>query len=275
MDLVAFSANIRPAGAFTDEIQHLATLEALKNPAERLKLQGSLTQFIRMYRPHAAREDTCSLLFYHCLRQIVSSNEYDSMGEQFEDEEHRLFGADGFEKVVDEVAGLEKKVGIRKSGAIHPCRIEGSMSHIQKLLRSKAPAATLLIRLMVGSVFLSEGIQKFLFSDELGVGRFTKIGIPSPEILAPLVGVCEVLFGFLLIVGFMTRLSTVPLIIIILTAIGTTKLPLLVHKGPWVMAHEARTDWSMLLGAAFLLMCGAGPWSLDHLLISRAATQDG
>jgi hemerythrin-like domain-containing protein len=95
----------------------LATLEALKNPEDRRKIDDLLRQFIRMYRPHAAREDT---VLFPAFRQIVTPNEYDSLGEQFEDEEHKLFGEDGFEKMVDEVAGLEKKVGIEDLAQFTP-----------------------------------------------------------------------------------------------------------------------------------------------------------
>jgi putative oxidoreductase len=72
---------------------------------------------------------------------------------------------------------------------------------MRELLITDAPAATILVRIMVGSVFLSEGIQKFVYPDDLAAGRFAKIGIPSPEIMGPFVGGCEVLCGALLIVG--------------------------------------------------------------------------
>ncbi|MEW6511713.1 MAG: DoxX family protein [Bacteroidota bacterium] len=125
------------------------------------------------------------------------------------------------------------------------------------------PFAYLCVRLIVGCVFLSEGIQKFLFADALGVGRFVKIGIPAPEIMAPFVGVVEIVCGALVLLGLFTRLAAIPLIIDMLVAIATTKIPLLLEKGFWAMAHEARTDWSMLLGSVFLLLTGAGAWSLD------------
>jgi len=110
VDLVAVLRQQHEAGRrITEQIQHLATLEALKDPEDHHKIDDLLRKFIRMYRPHAAREDT---VLFPAFRQIVTPNEYDSLGEQFEDEEHKLFGDDGFEKMVDEVAGLEKKVGI-------------------------------------------------------------------------------------------------------------------------------------------------------------------
>jgi len=110
-----------------------------------------------------------------------------------------------------------------------------------------------LIRIMVGTVFLSEGLQKFLFPGQLGVGRFIKIGIPAPEFFGPFVGGIEIVFGALILAGLVTRLATIPLLINISVAILSTKLPILTHDGFWKMAHEARTDFCMLLGLLFLL----------------------
>lgn len=140
---------------------------------------------------------------------------------------------------------------------------------IARLLETHAPAATLLIRLAVGSVFLSEGIQKFLFADQLGIGRFVKIGIPAPEVLAPLVGGFEIVCGVLILMGLLTRLAAIPLITIMCVAIASTKIPILMKSGIWTMAHEARTDVSMLLGSLFLLAVGAGPISLDAGITRR------
>jgi len=137
----------------------------------------------------------------------------------------------------------------------------------QRLLRSAAPSSVVLIRLMVGAVFLSEGIQKFLFPDQLGAGRFLKIGLPNPRFLGPFVGGFEIACGTLLIIGLGTRLAAVPLLIIMSVALVTTKWPILVDQGFCSAAHEARTDWSMFLGALFLLIVGAGRWSLDARLV--------
>jgi uncharacterized membrane protein YphA (DoxX/SURF4 family) len=117
--------------------------------------------------------------------------------------------------------------------------------------------------LAVGCVFLSEGIQKFLFPADIGAGRFAKIGLPSPEILGPFVGGTEILCGTLVLLGFLTRLAAIPLIIIMLTAVATTKIPILIEGGFWKMAHESRTDFSMLLCSIFLFINGAGRWSID------------
>ena len=137
------------------------------------------------------------------------------------------------------------------------------------IVQSSAPAAVILIRVMVGAVFLSEGIQKFLFSNELGAGRFTKIGIPAPQVMAPFVGVVEIVCGTLIIVGLLTRLAAIPLIINMLVAISSTKIPILLKSGFWTMAHDSRTDFSMLLGSLFLLIVGAGAWSLDSKILKK------
>ena len=142
----------------------------------------------------------------------------------------------------------------------------------RKLLASKGSAAVILIRIIVGGVFLSEGIQKFLFPVALGVGRFEKIGIPAPEVMAPFVGAVEIMGGVLLLSGFLARLAATPLIINMLVAISTTKVPILLKSGFWAMAHEARVDFAMLLGCIFLLIEGAGTWSIDALL-TRGADQ--
>ena len=140
------------------------------------------------------------------------------------------------------------------------------MSLLKRMGGAKGSGAIVLVRLLVGAVFLSEGIQKFLFAGALGVGRFAKIGIPAPHFTAPFVGVVEIVCGALVVVGLLTRLAAIPLLITIGVAIVTTKIPMLVHQGFWSMAHEARTDFCMLLGLLFLLIEGAGSLSLDRIL---------
>jgi putative oxidoreductase len=128
---------------------------------------------------------------------------------------------------------------------------------------ARTAKALLLIRILVGWVFVSEGIQKFLFPAQLGVGRFEKIGIPSPHFMAPFVGTVEIVCGTLLVIGLFTRLAAVPLLAVISVAIATTKIPMIANSGMWSMLHEARTDFSMLLGLVFLLITGAGTLSGD------------
>src|SRR6202047_539059 len=126
---------------------------------------------------------------------------------------------------------------------------------------SRTAKAILLIRVLVGWVFLSEGIQKFLFPDSLGVGRFVKIGIPWPQLMSPFVGVVEIVCGALLLIGLMTRLAAIPLLIDICVALYSTKIVALGKNGFWGTLHEARTDVSMLLGLIFLLLVGSGALS--------------
>jgi len=139
--------------------------------------------------------------------------------------------------------------------------------------------AIVLIRLMAGGVFLSEGIQKFLYPAQQGVGRFARIGFGRPDLLAPFVGGVEIVCGVLIIVGLATRLAAIPLLIDISVAIVSTKVPILLGHGFWgfalpkldsygfwSMLHEARTDVSMWLALLFLLIAGPGVWSIDARL---------
>jgi uncharacterized membrane protein YphA (DoxX/SURF4 family) len=139
---------------------------------------------------------------------------------------------------------------------------------------------------MVGTVFLSEGILKFLRPEQLGVGRLGRIGIPLPEVMAPFVGVVEVVCGSLVLLGLSTRVVAIPLLIAISVAILSTKIPIVLGHGFWgfqlpnlesygfwSMLHEARTDFSMWLGLTYLLIVGAGAWSLDAWLTSGASRQ--
>ena len=135
-----------------------------------------------------------------------------------------------------------------------------SPQHSQHRLSS----GILLVRILVGWVFLSEGIQKFLFPASLGAGRFAKIGIPVPQFTGPFVGVVEIVCGTLLIVGLFTTLATVPLLIDIAVAIATTKVPMLLKQGFWATMHEGRTDFCMLLGLIAIALLGAGGLSLDE-----------
>jgi putative oxidoreductase len=153
------------------------------------------------------------------------------------------------------------------------------MLDFQKLGTTRAPAATILIRLLVGGIFLSEGIQKFLFPEILGSGRFEKIGIPMSHFFGPFVGACELVGGILLLAGLLTRLASAMLLISMTVAIISTKLPVLVghpiwgfslpklqQYGFWSTLHEARADFSMILCLLFLLVVGAGPRSADARL---------
>jgi putative oxidoreductase len=143
-------------------------------------------------------------------------------------------------------------------------------------LEASGPRANLVVRLLVGLVFLPEGIKKFLFPEAWGAGRFARIGIPAPEQMAHFVGVVEIVCGALLIVGLLTRLAAIPLLVDIVVAIITTKIPLLwratavsAKVGFWSMQAESRTDFAMLMGLVFLFLAGAGAFSLDARLGRR------
>jgi putative oxidoreductase len=122
---------------------------------------------------------------------------------------------------------------------------------------------SILIRLTVGLIFLTEGIQKYLFPELLGTGRFLTIGFSHPEFWAYFTGTFEIICGTLIIIGLITRLASIPLIIIMITAFISTKIPILMHKGLWPWAHEYRTDFAMTLLLIYLLIYGAGSWSVD------------
>ncbi len=132
------------------------------------------------------------------------------------------------------------------------------------IIKTNNTSAILLIRLMVGGVFLSEGTQKFLFPDIRGAGRFESIGLPSPELLGPLVGGFEIVCGGLVLAGITIRLAVLPLLFIMAVAITTTKVPQIGERGIWEALHASRTDFSMLMGSLFLLVKGAGSWSFDN-----------
>ena len=158
--------------------------------------------------------------------------------------------------------------------------------NINRLTQTSASKWTVLIRLAVGLVvFLPEGIQKFAYADILGAGRFAKIGIPYPDIMGPFVGIVEIVCGLLIIVGLLTRVAAIPLIITMIVALVSTKLPILLghdvgplhladlkRYGFWSAQHEARADFTMLLGCLYLLIVGSGGWSLDQRL-ARPATR--
>jgi putative oxidoreductase len=145
---------------------------------------------------------------------------------------------------------------------------------------TNAPRATILIRLMAGSVFLWEGILKFVYPNQ-GVGRFTKLGFPAPHFLATTDGWLEIIGGLLLIAGFLTRAIAVPFIIEMVVAMASTKIPLYLGTYPlplppvppqigfWAVLHEIRSEYAQLLNCVFLLMVGPGPWSLDALLARK------
>src|SRR5437868_729419 len=142
--------------------------------------------------------------------------------------------------------------------------------------------AIILLRLMAGSVFLWEGVLKFVYANQ-GVGRFTKLGFPFPQATANFAGVLEIVGGLLLITGLFTRLICVPFIIEMLVAMLSTKIPLYLGTSPlplppvppqvgfWAVLHEIRSEYAQLACCAFLLVDGPGRWSVDALLAGSRA----
>jgi putative oxidoreductase len=139
------------------------------------------------------------------------------------------------------------------------------MNSIFKFLFKPAPgpASILLIRLAVGLIFFTQGILKYT-DPNMGVLRFTRIGFPHPYFTARFVGTFEIFCGLLVLIGLWTRAAAVPLLIVICTAIVTTKLPELsrANQGFWFMVSDARTDFAMLCSLLFLLAVGGGDWSV-------------
>ena len=139
---------------------------------------------------------------------------------------------------------------------------------VANILKTEDDNRAILVRLIVGLVFLTEGIQKFLFPDLLGTGRFLTIGFSNPAFWAYFTGTFEILCGTLVILGLVTRLASIPLIIIMITAFVTTKIPILLHKGIWPWAHEYRTDFAMTILLIYLVIYGSGRWSVDSKITS-------
>lgn len=144
---------------------------------------------------------------------------------------------------------------------------------LAKLFETTSAPCTIILRFMVGLVFLTEGIQKFLFAEAYGAGRFAQIGIPHPHLLGPFVGGVEVVCGILILLGLLTRVAAVPLLGVIIVALLTTKLNMIGEQGLWLTLHNSRTDWAMLLGTIYLLINGGGAYSYDYSLSVRNNTQ--
>ncbi|AOW94275.1 DoxX family protein [Rhodococcus sp. WMMA185] len=145
-------------------------------------------------------------------------------------------------------------------------------------MKADGPGALIFLRILVGAVFLSEGIQKFLYPDELGGGRFEDVPVPAPYFFGYLDGLAETVLGLMILVGLLTRVAAIPLLVDISLAIVLTKIPIMWGasglspqlRGFWDMAHEARADWSMLLGLIALILLGPGRISLDAWLARQA-----
>ena len=124
-------------------------------------------------------------------------------------------------------------------------------------------------RLIVGLVFLVEGIQKLLYIDLLGTSLFREIGFENYHFWTIFVSIFEIVCGLMVLTGFFVRIASVPLLVIIITAIFTTKIPILAYKGFWAMAHQSEVDFAMICLLIFLLTYGAGKLSFDYRLQAK------
>ncbi|HTJ10647.1 MAG TPA: DoxX family protein [Dinghuibacter sp.] len=135
---------------------------------------------------------------------------------------------------------------------------------IRRILATEETGSVLFIRLMVGGIFLSEGLQKFIYPSILGGGRFLSIGFPLPYFSAYFDGVLQVICAVLVLLGLFTRFAVIPLLVITIFSLVAIQSRVLVDQGLFPMLHAARTDWCMLLGTCYLLLKGGGRWSLDR-----------
>ena len=142
---------------------------------------------------------------------------------------------------------------------------------MNSLLKTSA-IPMLLCRVIVGLIFLSEGIQKYLRPEEAGAGRFEKIGFTHPAFWAYFTGSFEIVCGTFILLGLLTRIAAIPLLIIMITAFITTKVPILMEKGFWNFAHEYRTDFAMTLLLLHLFIYGGGNKSIDLKKFSDSNT---
>lgn len=142
---------------------------------------------------------------------------------------------------------------------------------LAQVTATRASGAVVLIRFYVGLIFVGEGILKFLRPEALGPGRFEKAGIPAGAFFANLDGVFEIICGVMILAGLLVRLATLPMIVDMIGALVITKVPLLWGSAPlypkeggfWDFFHEGRLEIAMLCGSIFLLIVGAGGYSLD------------
>jgi len=136
-------------------------------------------------------------------------------------------------------------------------------SNIVRILSTASDGKTVLIRLIVGLIFISEGIQKYLVVTMIGPDYFKEIGFGHPMFWAYFAGAFEIVCGFMILFGLLTRLASIPLLIIMITAFITTKLPILTDKGLLTFLHEYRIDFSLTLLLILLIAYGGGKWSAD------------
>jgi putative oxidoreductase len=142
----------------------------------------------------------------------------------------------------------------------------------KQILSTEDDNKIIIVRLIVGLIFMSEGIQKYMIVTMMGPAFFKEIGFDYPMFWAYFTGAFEISCALLILFGFLTRMASIPLIIIMITALITTKLPLLAIKGFLTFAHEYTTEFSLTMLLILLLIFGGGRWSVD-LKILRSQTK--
>jgi len=144
----------------------------------------------------------------------------------------------------------------------------------KQILSTRNDSKIIIIRLIVGIIFFSEGIQKYLIVSMLGPAYFKEIGFIHPMFWSYLTGAFEMFCSILILSGFLTRLASIPLLIIMITAFVRTKLPVLATEGLLAFLHEYRTDFSLTLLLILLIIYGSGKWSVD-IKMSPSETLNG
>jgi putative oxidoreductase len=141
------------------------------------------------------------------------------------------------------------------------------------ILNTENDSKLIFIRLIVGLVFISEGLQKYLFVEVLGPGFFHEIGFGHAYFWAYFTGAFEIFCGILILIGLFTRLAAIPSLVIMVIAFITTKLPLLTYKGFWAFLHEYDKDFCMTMLLILLLIYGGGKWSFDLKILRSKKPQ--
>jgi putative oxidoreductase len=136
-------------------------------------------------------------------------------------------------------------------------------SIVNLILNTTDDNKIIIVRLIAGLIFISEGIQQFLIVSMVGPELFKDAGFENPMFWADFTGAFEIACGILVLIGFLTRLASIPLLIIMITALITTKLPLLAHEDFWAFAHEYNIDFALTLLLIMLLISGGGKFSAD------------
>jgi putative oxidoreductase len=134
---------------------------------------------------------------------------------------------------------------------------------IKQLLSTGNDSKIIIVRLIVGLIFISEGIQKCVIVTAFGPAFFKDIGFSHPLFWTYFIGTFEISCGVLVLLGLLIRLASIPLFVIMVTAFITTKLPLLSFKGVWTFLHEYSIDFSLTLLLILLFIYGSGKWSFD------------